>query len=48
MKLIDDESEWVRKPAEVHMLEVGHGNIKIRTMDDFNEATALFHVRLNR
>ena len=48
MKLIDDESEWVKKPAEVHMLEAGYGNIKIRTMDDFAEATALFSTRLNR
>ena len=48
VKLIDDESEWVRKPAEVHMVEAGFGNIKIRTADDFSEATALFSARLNR
>ena len=48
IKLIDDESEWVKKPAEVHMVEAGYGNIKIRTADDFSEATALFHAHLNR
>ena len=48
VKLIDDESEWVKKPAEVHMVESGYGNIKIRTADDFAEATALFNVRLKR
>lgn len=48
IKLIDDESEWVKKPAEVHMVEAGYGNIKIRTADDFSEATALFGARLNR
>ena len=48
IKLIDDESEWVKKPAEVHMVEAGYGNIKIRTADDFSEVTALFGARLNR
>jgi 2-C-methyl-D-erythritol 4-phosphate cytidylyltransferase len=48
IKLIDDESEWVKKPAEVHMVEAGYGNIKIRTVDDFSEVTALFSARLNR
>ncbi len=48
VKLIDDESEWVKAPAEVHMVEAGYGNIKIRTRDDFSEATALFGVQLNR
>ncbi len=48
VKLVDDESEWVKKPAEVHMVESGYGNIKIRTADDFAEATALFNVRLKR
>lgn len=47
-KLIDDESEWVKPPAEVHMVESGYGNIKIRTADDFSEAAALFNTRLNR
>lgn len=48
IKLIDDESEWVKKPAEVHMVESGYGNLKIRTADDFAEATALFNAKLNR
>jgi len=47
IKLVDDESEWVKKPAEVHMVEAGFRNIKIRTRDDFSEATALFHARVN-
>ncbi len=46
IKLIDDESEWVKKPAEVHMVESGYGNIKIRTADDFAEAIALFNARI--
>lgn len=48
IKLIDDESEWVKKPAEVHMVEAGCGNIKIRTADDFSDVTAIFSARLNR
>lgn len=48
VKLVDDESEWVKKPAEVHMVEGGQGNIKIRTAADFAEASALFHAHLNR
>jgi len=48
VKLIDDESEWVKKPAEVHMIEAGCCNIKIRTANNFSEATALFGSRLNR
>ncbi len=48
VKLIDDESEWVKKPAEVHMVEAGGGNIKIRTADDFSMASALFSARMNR
>ena len=48
IKLIDDASEWVKKPDEVHMVEAGCGNIKIRTADDFSEVTALFSARLNR
>jgi len=47
VKLIDDESEWVKKPAEVHMVEAGYCNIKIRSRDDFSEATALFRAHLN-
>lgn len=46
VKLIDDESEHVRKPAEVHMVEAGSGNMKIRSSDDLAVATALFNARL--
>jgi 2-C-methyl-D-erythritol 4-phosphate cytidylyltransferase len=48
VKLIDDESEFVKKPFEVHMVEAGNKNIKIRNLDDFALATALFNVKLNR
>ena len=47
VKLVDDESEWVRKPAEVHMIEAGRKNIKIRNSDDFALANALFSADLN-
>lgn len=43
MKLIDDESEFVKSPAEVHMVEAGSKNIKIRKSDDFPVATAIFN-----
>lgn len=48
MKLIDDESEFVKRPAEVHMVEAGSKNIKIRTSDDFAMATAMFNANLCR
>lgn len=48
VKLVDDESEWVKKPGEVHLVEAGYGNIKIRSAADFAEATALFNAKLNR
>ena len=48
IKLIDDESEWVKKPAEVHLVEAGYGNIKIRSVEDYAEATALFNAKLKR
>jgi 2-C-methyl-D-erythritol 4-phosphate cytidylyltransferase len=48
VKLLDDESEWVRKPSEVHMVEAGYRNIKIRNSDDFAVATAMFNADLNR
>ncbi len=41
VKLIDDESEWIRKPAEVHMVEAGYRNMKIRSRDDLEVATAI-------
>jgi 2-C-methyl-D-erythritol 4-phosphate cytidylyltransferase len=48
VKLLDDESEWVQKPSEVHMVEAGYRNIKIRNSDDFAVATAMFNANLNR
>ena len=48
VKLIDDESEFVKKPSEVHMVEAGNKNIKIRNSDDFGLATALFNANQNR
>ena len=46
IKIIDDESEYVRKPSEVHMVEVGSGNMKIRTSNDLAIATALLNAKL--
>ncbi len=46
IKIIDDESEFVRKPSEVHMVEVGSGNMKIRTSQDLAIATALLNAKL--
>jgi 2-C-methyl-D-erythritol 4-phosphate cytidylyltransferase len=46
VKLIDDESEFVGKPAEVHLIEAGSKNMKIRTADDLAMATALFNATL--
>jgi 2-C-methyl-D-erythritol 4-phosphate cytidylyltransferase len=48
IKLIDDESEWIRKPAEVHMVEAGYWNMKIRTSDDLAVATAMLSAKLGR
>ena len=46
VKLIDDESAWVKKPAEVHLVEAGSKNIKIRTADDLAVAMAMFNANL--
>lgn len=46
LKIIDDESAFVRKPADVHMVEAGDGNIKIRTKHDLSVATALLNAKL--
>jgi 2-C-methyl-D-erythritol 4-phosphate cytidylyltransferase len=46
VKLVDDESEFVKKPSEVHMVEAGNKNIKIRNSDDFALATAMFNANL--
>lgn len=45
-KIIDDESEYVRKPAEVHMVESGPLNIKIRTSVDLSIAAALINAKI--
>ena len=45
MKLIDDESAWVSPPAEVHLVEAGYRNMKIRTADDLVVATAIFNAK---
>lgn len=46
VKLQDDESEFVRKPAEVHMVEAGPRNIKIRSSADLAVASALLNSNL--
>ncbi|MBT8045831.1 MAG: 2-C-methyl-D-erythritol 4-phosphate cytidylyltransferase [Pontiella sp.] len=46
MKIIDDESEFVRKPAETHMVEAGESNLKIRSKRDLSIATALLNAKL--
>lgn len=43
IKVIDDESEWVSKPAEVHLVEAGPTNMKIRSASDLIRATAIFN-----
>jgi 2-C-methyl-D-erythritol 4-phosphate cytidylyltransferase len=45
-KLIDDESTLVQKPAEIHMVEAGAQNMKIRNSFDLAVATALLHANL--
>lgn len=46
LKILDDESEFVRKPSEVHMVEAGSANIKIRTTEDLAMATALLNAKI--
>lgn len=46
IKIIDDESEFVRRPAEVHLVETGNANLKIRTKRDLAVATALLNAKL--
>ncbi len=45
-KLIDDESLLVQKPAEIHMIEAGAQNMKIRSSFDLAVATALLNANL--
>lgn len=46
IKILDDESEFVRKPSEVHMVEAGPANIKIRSTADLAMATALLNANI--
>lgn len=46
IKIIDDESEFVRKPSEVHMVEAGPANMKIRSSSDLAVATALLNANI--
>ena len=48
VKLVDDESAWVAKPAEVHLVEAGGKNMKIRTGEDLAIASAMFNAKLKR
>ncbi len=45
-QVIDDESELVKKPAEVHLVETGTLNIKVRSAEDLSIATALLNAKL--
>lgn len=46
VKIVDDESEFVRRPAEVHLVESGDANLKIRSKRDLAVATALLNAKL--
>ncbi|MBN2685396.1 MAG: 2-C-methyl-D-erythritol 4-phosphate cytidylyltransferase [Pontiellaceae bacterium] len=46
LKVVDDESEFIRKPAEVHMVESGPLNLKIRNSDDLAIASAYINAKL--
>jgi 2-C-methyl-D-erythritol 4-phosphate cytidylyltransferase len=45
-KVIDDESEFVFDNAEIHLVEDGECNMKIRTHKDLAIAEALHHAKL--
>lgn len=45
-KIVDDESALVNKPGEVHMVEAGPLNMKIRTAKDLAVATALINAKV--
>ena len=45
-KIIDDLSEFVKKPSEVHLVEAGPLNLKIRTSEDLSLAMALINAKL--
>jgi 2-C-methyl-D-erythritol 4-phosphate cytidylyltransferase len=42
-KLIDDESELIRGPGEVHLIEASRSNMKIRSVEDLSLATAIYN-----
>jgi 2-C-methyl-D-erythritol 4-phosphate cytidylyltransferase len=43
VKIIDDESEFIGRSTEVHMVESGASNIKVRNKRDLSLATALIN-----
>ncbi|MDH3981445.1 MAG: 2-C-methyl-D-erythritol 4-phosphate cytidylyltransferase [Kiritimatiellaceae bacterium] len=45
-KVVDDESEFVCERADIHLVEVGECNMKIRTKKDLEIATALVSAKL--
>jgi 2-C-methyl-D-erythritol 4-phosphate cytidylyltransferase len=45
-KIVDDESEFVCDSAEIHLVEDGECNMKIRTKKDLAIAEALLHANL--
>lgn len=45
-EVLDDESELVKKPSEVHLVETGSINMKVRSADDLAIATALLNAKL--
>jgi 2-C-methyl-D-erythritol 4-phosphate cytidylyltransferase len=46
VKIVDDESEFIDASSEVHMVEAGSSNIKIRDRGDLGIATALINAQL--
>lgn len=46
IKIIADESEFIRKPAEIHMVESGPLNLKIRNSGDLAIAAAYINAKL--
>ncbi|QBG46910.1 hypothetical protein EGM51_05690 [Verrucomicrobia bacterium S94] len=45
-KLIDDESSLVSSSSEIHLVEAGFENMKIRSRSDLEIAAALLHAKL--
>ncbi|WP_372808060.1 2-C-methyl-D-erythritol 4-phosphate cytidylyltransferase, partial [Pontiella sp.] len=46
VKVVDDESEFIDASSEVHLVEAGSANIKIRERADLGIATALMNAQL--